>query len=104
MVIEEYVYLNSEAANYIRSKFVVISSQLGSTLATSYVWIKRLTYGFDSQVNCAAYGDTLLGTPAHFPITGLTGTLGEYQVVNLAQITPFQRGGTIGYQPMFPLG
>jgi hypothetical protein len=102
MTINERVSLVSDTS-YIRSQWVVMSAQLGTSLATSYVWIKCISFGFDTQANSEAYSATLMDRPSSNP-TGLVGTLGEYKVVKLTEVKPYSRGGRIDYSPMFPLG
>ncbi len=116
-MINEIVKLNNDT-NYIHTKWVVIHAQIGSSLANSQVWIKCIAHGCDTEENLAAFRLTSEGyKPAledgraikQDPYTGvdkggIVGTINEYRVVTLDQISAYSRGGKIDFTPSIALG
>ena len=114
----ELVRLLSDT-NYIRQKWVVIDSTVGNTPATTFLWIKSSSCGFDTQVNLDGFkrtsegymrdldanGRTIQQNPyTGVDKTGLVGTIGEYRIVKLSDVGPFSRGGKIDFVPNIELG
>lgn len=116
-MINEIVKLNNDT-NYIHIKWVVVHAQIGSTLANSYAWIKCMAHGCDTEENLTAFKLTSDGYKASLedgravkqdPYTGvdkdgIVGTVGEYRIVTLDQISAYSRGGKIDFTPNIALG
>lgn len=115
---KEFVMLNTDT-NYIHTKFAVIDTNIGTDLASSYAWIKCVSYGCTTKEKLEAFDRTSKGYAAElgengqwvapeFHVTpdksGIVGTLNEYQVVSLVDIVPFKRGGKITFESNIPLG
>jgi len=114
----EYIRLSADT-NYIRQKWVVIDCTVGTTTATTFLWVKAASYGFDTEENLLAFKRTSEGYMRDLDAsgrmiqqnpytgvdkTGLVGTLGEYRVVKLSDVAPFSRGGKIDFVPNIELG
>lgn len=113
----EHVKLNSDT-NYIHVKWVIMEVSIGGTLGGSNAWIKCVSYGWDNADNLLAFKLTSEGyKPAlengkpvkQDPYTGVDttgrqGTIGEYRVVSLSDISPYNRGGKIDFTPNIPIG
>jgi hypothetical protein len=102
-MINEYVSLNTETS-YINSRWVVVFATLGSSMSNSYVWLKRVTFGWDTKDNLQIYADGLNGKiPVNY--TGKVGTIGEYTVAKLADVTAFTRGHDLPFNTAnIPIG
>jgi hypothetical protein len=114
----EHVKLKSDS-NYVHVKWAVMEVSVGGTLGASNAWIKCISYGCDTKENLLAFKLTsdgykpVLDSNGHpqkqdvytsVDKSGLVGTLGEYQVVSLSDIEPYNRGGKIDFTPNIPLG
>jgi len=87
MNVFENVMLTSDT-NYVPSKFVVMSCTVGNTLASSWCWIRRVSYGVDTESHLNEYY-----TSNNRSL--LSGVLGEYLVMNLTQIKPYYRRASV---------
>lgn len=113
----EHVKLTTDN-NYIHVKWAVMEATIGNGLSSSYIWIKCVSYGFDSKENLLGFKLTGEGYKRELvdggPVkqdpytgvdkTGMVGTLGEYRVVNLTEVEPYNRGGKIDFTPNIPIG
>lgn len=113
----EHVKLTADS-NYIHVKWAVIEATVGSSLANSYAWIVCVSYGFDSKENLLGFKLTSDGYEKELvdgrPVkqdpytgvdkTGMVGNIGEYRVVSLVDIEPYNRGGKIDFTPNIPIG
>lgn len=113
----EYVKLKSDT-NYIHVKYAVMEVTVGTSLATSQIWLKCISYGWDTKENLEGlkltsegYQATLVdGRPfkqdpyTGVDKTGIQGTIGEYSVVTLADVDPYNRGGKLNFVPNFNIG
>lgn len=116
-MINEIVKLNNDT-NYIHIKWVVVHAQIGSSLANSHAWIRCIAHGCDTETNLTAFKLTSDGyKPAledgrmvkqdsytGVNKTGIVGTINEYRVVTLDQISAYSRGGKIDFTPNIALG
>jgi len=116
-MINEIVKLNDDT-NYIHIKWVVVHAQIGALLSNSYAWIRCMSYGCDTEEHLTAFKWTSDGYKGVLedgrpvkqdPYTGvdkigIVGTLGEYKVVTLDQISAYSRGGKIDFTPNILLG
>lgn len=87
MNVFENVMLTADT-NYVPSKYVVMSCTVGSTLATSWCWVRCVSYGVDTEEHLNEYYNSQNRSL-------LSGTLGEYKVVNLTQIKPYYRRASV---------
>lgn len=114
----EHVKLKSDT-NYIHVKYAIMEVTVGASLAASQAWVKCISYGYDTEVNLTAFKLTsggykpVLNDAGHpekqdeySPVdtSGLVGTLGEYQVVTLADVEQYNRGGKIDFTPNIDIG
>lgn len=113
----EYIKLNSDT-NYIHPKWIVIEATVGTSIPSTYLWIKCVSYGFDTQEHLEAFkltSDGYKGTLENgravkqdvytgVDKTGLVGTIGEYMVVKLSDISAYSRGGKIDFVPNIDIG
>jgi len=116
-MINEIVKLNNDT-NYIHTKWTVVHAQIGSTLANSQVWIKCVSHGCDTEVNLTAFK---LTSDGYKPVledgrqmkqdpytgvdkSGIVGTIGEYRIVTLDQISAYSRGGKIDFTSNILIG
>lgn len=102
----ELVKLNSDT-NYIPSKWEVVEATIGSSLGASYVWLKRVSYGVDTEAHLKEIMNEYYYNPPQFAEAfpdrqrsqvqrdglknGLVGPLNEYQVVALSDVSMYTR-------------
>lgn len=113
----EHVKLKTDS-NYIHIKYAVLEVTVGSTLAASQAWIKCISFGCDTKDNLELLKWSRDGYEVDLvdgvrvkqdpyrgeDRSGMVGQPGEYQVVTLADIEPYSRGGKIDFTPNFELG
>ena len=104
--------------NYIHIKYAVMEVNIGTSLATSQAWVKCISKGCDTQEHLLAYKLTSDGYQPELidgrmvkqesytgvDTTGIIGDIGEYQIVTLADVEPYNRGGKIDFTPNINLG
>lgn len=113
----EHVKLKSDS-NYIPVRYVVMEVTVGSSLATSQAWIKCVSKGCDTEENLVAHKLTKDGYQpvpdekghpvkqteyAPVSMAGFTDTIGEYQVISLGDVEPYNRP-TIDFTTNFEIG
>lgn len=87
-MVTEYIMLNSEESDWVAGKFAVIQATL-TAVGTGIVWIKRISYGFATESDMNDYISSFYeGYPDK---TKLKGTLGEYQIVDIASIREYKK-------------
>ena len=82
---KEVVKLTSDA-NYVPVKYFVMESIVGNAIATTFLWLKVISYGIDTQVNYDAYITSL---DSSVDKSNLQGTLNTYSVVALADVESY---------------
>lgn len=111
----ELVKLNSDS-NYIPSKWQVVEATIGSNLGGSYVWLKRVSYGVDTEDHLKQIMNEYYYNPAEFANTfpdqqrsqvqrdalraGLVGPINEYQVATLSDVSAYSRPNLEGKPPV----
>ena len=111
----EEVKLNSDT-NYIPSRWQVVEATVGGALGTSFAWIKRISYGVDTEnhlkeiLNEYYYGQTeftnLFPDKQRSEVQrdalkiSLDGPLNEYQTVALSAISTYNRPNFKGKAPL----
>ena len=89
MNIIENVKLVSDSGLYVSPRYSVISCAIGSTTATSYVWLKCVSYGVASQQDFLDYKTSVQAGIADK--SKLQGPYGQYVVAKVSDIVPYGR-------------
>jgi len=96
----EYVKLAADAGDYVAPKYAIIESTIGSTAATSFVWLKSVSYGF---VNESDYDTYIANIDTAGPDKSLLkGSIGVYTVASIDSVVSYSRPRKIkdiGYYP-----
>lgn len=93
---KEYVKLSSDT-NYIPIKYSVVEASIGTSDATSGVWLKCVAHGWDTESNYKTYLDSALydgSSGLQIDTTGVQGTLGSYVVTTISDIQEYRTPAT----------
>ena len=99
MNIIENVKLVSDNGLYVSPRYSVISCTIGSTTATSFVWLKCISYGIASQQDFDDYKTSVQSGIADK--SKLQGPYGQYVVAKISDIVPYTRPASIDHDYNF---
>ena len=89
MNIIEYVKLTGDT-NYVPVKYAVMEVTVGVAAASTYVWLKLVSYGVDTEGNYNTYVDSIKdATFSGMVPAGLVGVLRTYSVVALSTVESY---------------
>ena len=99
----EYVKLIANAGDYVAPKYAIIESTIGGTLATSYVWLKSISYGFTDEADYLQYITDLDKTGPNKTLFS-NASIGVYTVVALTAIVSYSRPNKVRELGFYPYG
>lgn len=89
MNIIENVMLVSDNGMYVAPRYSVLDSTVGSGAASTYLWLKCVSYGFSEHDDFLDYKNSCKSGVAIK--SKLQGPCGTYVVVKLSEVTPYTR-------------
>lgn len=72
--------------NYVPVKYFVMEQTVGNAVATTYLWLKVISYGIDTKENYDAY---IISLDTRVDKSNFQGTLNEYSVVALTAVASY---------------
>jgi len=88
-MINEFVMLTADT-NYVPVKYMVMNSTVGSTTGATYLWLKQVSYGMDTQTHYETYISAIRDGSLTGGVLGLVGTLTTYSVVALSSVEAYK--------------
>lgn len=88
-MINEFVMKTAENGNYVPPKYQVLNSTVGNGAGATYLWLKCVSYGIDTEAHYNDYVDAVRDGSLTGGVTGLVGTLSEYTAVALNTVEAY---------------
>jgi hypothetical protein len=101
MNILENVKLNSDSGLYVAPRYTVIEASVSSNPATTYLWLKCVSYGFTDESNFAAYKASVINN-GMADKSQLVGPCGTYIIANLSDVVTYTRPYSFDHEFNFP--
>ena len=90
-MVTEYVLLSGESSQWVPGKWAVIQATLTGA-GSGFVWVKRVSHGVATEQDLTDYIASIRGSGNVRPdLTKLVGSLGEYQVVAIGDVSAYRR-------------